>query len=339
MSSFLMNPSNNPYYKIESEKDIKAKNLEVILKIKFDEEKDEIYRIYEISDNRIAVELEKCLKIYSLKTFILLTEINHDNIDNSIELKNKDIAICDYSVVSFYKFTENIYIYYQKIKDEKIFEIYELKNENLILCISHGLNIYSKDKGEYKFLIKMELNETVGNILEIKNNIIIVFLFSRSGTWATADYSPYDLNLLNMETKKGINLSGGTFSRYDDKHIFYGCNFIIKKNKYLLARYAGCFDIYDISNIENDNLKSVKRIYKIKFGINFFPIMFETLCDYDDDNFIILPSKEIYKYDEKSNKIILLKHNKIEMKLIDMIKLKNNKYVAHSKNELFIFKK
>ena len=128
----------------------------------------------------MAVELNNCIKIYSIKTFKLITEINNERIMTSIELKNKDIALADYSTVKFYKLTGNNYTYYQEISEEKkVFEIYELKNENLILCIRRKLNIYSKDtdKGEYKSILKIELEETVGSILEIKNNILSLFYF------------------------------------------------------------------------------------------------------------------------------------------------------------------
>ena len=130
-----MNPSKEFCSEIESKIEIKE-NKQVMLRIKFDKEKDEIYKVYEISDNRLAVELDKSIKIYSLQTFKLLTEINNERINTSIELKNKDIALTNYYVVNFYKLSDNNYTYYQNIKEEEeIFEIYELKNENLIVCI------------------------------------------------------------------------------------------------------------------------------------------------------------------------------------------------------------
>ena len=162
---------------LESKKESKEKK-EVVLKIQFGKkDDDEIYKIYELSDNRLAVELDKCIKIFSLKNFKLITEINNERIGSSIELKNKDIALINYSDVNFYKLSGNNYKFYQKISEEKkIFEIYELKNENLIICIRRQMNIYSKDKGEYKILLKMKLSETVGSILEIKNNILLIIL-------------------------------------------------------------------------------------------------------------------------------------------------------------------
>ena len=324
-----MNPS-------ESKTESKEKNIQVIFKMKYDKKNDEIYQAYELSNNRLAVELEKSLKIFSLKNFKLITEINNERIGNSLELKNKDIVITNYNVINFYKLSGNNYISYQQIKEEEeIFEIYELKNENLIVCIRYQLNIYSKDKGEYKLLSKIKLEETVGNIFEIKNNILFLFLHSRSGTYATADYSPFYLQLLNLEKKDTIRLNGGCFSRYDDDKTFYGCNFIIKKNKYLLARYADLFDIYII---ENNNIKLIYTI-NAKKNIKDFPINFNTLCDYNDDNFIILPSKDIYKYDEILNKIILIKKFEIGIEeIIDVKILKNNNLIAHNKNELLIIK-
>jgi len=332
-----MNPSKELYSEIEPITEIKE-NKQLITRIKFDKEKDEIYKIYKISDNRLAVELDKSIKIYSLKTFKLLTEINNEKIDTSIELKNSDIALTNYDIVNFYKLSDNKYNYYQNIKEEEeIFEIYELKNGNLIVCIRHQLNIYSKDKGEYKFSLKLELPETVGNIIEVKNNILFLFLLSRSDTFATANYSPYNLDILNLEKRKMDSLCSGIFSRYKNSYTFYGCNFIIKKDKYLFARYACSFDIYNIEDIENNNIKCIYKIFWIKTIQVHLPLFLETLCDYNDDNFIISSSKNIYKYDEKLNKIIFVKKLEIGIeKIIDIKKLKNNKYIGHTKNELII---
>ena len=328
-------------YEKEEEEDKNSKNginkkyLEVKFKIELNKEKDEIYKIYEISNKRIAVELDKKIKIYSLKTYQLITEINHDKINNSIELKNNDITITDYNKVYFYKLSGNNYINYLKFDEkDEIYEIYELKNENLVLCLYRSLSVYTKEQGEYKFLSKFELEETVGKILEIKNNTLFLFLLSREGTFETADYSPYYLLLLNVETKEGKGLALGSFSRYDDETVYYGCNLLLKNNKYLFARYAGHFCIF---NIEDDDIKKIKCIYKID-GISikkYFPSYFVCFCDYDDDSFIILSSRGIYKYDEMENKIILKQNiiNKFE-EMIDIIRLKNNNFIIHSKNEI-----
>ena len=334
-----MNPSKELYPEGESKKEIKE-NKQIISRIIFDKEKDEIYKIYEISNNRLAVELEKSIKIYSLQTFKLLTEINNERIGTSIELKNKDIALTNYSVINFYKLENNNYTYYQNIKEEKekeIFEIYELKNENLVVCIGHQLNIYSKDKGEYKFSLKLELEETVENIIEVKNNILFLFLLSKTGSYLTADYSPFYLEILNLEKRKMGSLFEGCFDYYNyDEFTYHGCTFIIKKNKYLLARYAHLFDIYNFEDMENINIKPIYRVSTMK-NPELTPLFSRTLCDYDDDNFIITSSKSIYKYDEILNKIILVKKLEIGIeKIIDIKKIKNNKLIAHTNNELFI---
>ena len=311
----------------------------MINKIQLDKSKGEIYKVYELSYNRLAVELDNSIKIYSLKTYQLITEIkiNHDEINNSIELKNKDIAITNNSTVYFYKLSGKDYINYHKLEEEKkIYEIYELKNENLILCLRRCLKIYKKEKREYKFLSKLELSETVGKILEIKNNIIFLFLLSRARTFVTADYSPYYLQLINFEKKEIISLSGGCFSRYDDASVYYGCKLLLKNNKYLFARYANLFSIYDI---ENDDIKKAKCIYKIN-GIeiiNLFHLSSINFPDYDDDSFIIISSNGIYKYDEIENKIILKQkiNNKFE-KMRDILKLKDNNFIIHNKNEILL---
>ena len=324
--------------KIIFKNDNEAKHLEVKLKIKIKNEKDEIYKVYELSDNRIAVELNKCIKIYSLKTCQLITEIkNNDYINSSIELKNKDIAITNYSTVYFYKLSDNNYINYLKLEEkEEIYEIYELKNENLILCPRRCLKIYKKENGEYKFLSKFKLNETVGKILEIKNNIVFLFLLSRANSYATADYSPYSLLFLNLEKKQRVYLGGGCFSRYNYKPVYYGCKLLLKNNKYLFARYANSFCIYDI---ENDDIKKTKCIFKLNDIdiIQLFHLSNISFPDYDDDSFIILSSNGIYKYDEIENKIILKQkiNNKFE-KMIDILKLKNNNFIIHNKNEILL---
>ena len=316
------------------------KHLEVKIKIKVNKENDEIYRVYELSDNRLAVELENSIKIYSLKTLQLLTKIKHDNVNNSIELKNKDIAIAGYRIVYFYKLSRNNYINYLKLEEKnkkRIYEIYELKNENLILCFRDDLAIYKKEKGEYKFLSTLKLNETVGKIQEIKTNQLFLFLLSRTGTYATADYSPYYLQILNIDAKEELLLGEGYFSRYDDDSIYYGCNLLLKSNKYLFTGYAGSFCIF---NIEDDDIKNYKCIYKIKDIklLEYFPSSNVSFCEYDkDDSFIILSSKGIYKYDEIDNKIILKQKSIIDIeRIFDIIKLKNKNFIIYKKNEIFL---
>ena len=116
-----MNSLDKPYSEIESKKGDKENKIEVMVKILFEKKNDEIYQVYEISDNRLAIELDKCVKIYSLKNFKLLTEINHERVDNSMELKNKDMVILKYNILNFYKLSENNYVFYQKISEEKKF--------------------------------------------------------------------------------------------------------------------------------------------------------------------------------------------------------------------------
>ena len=94
-------------------------------------------------------------------------------------------------------------------------------------------------------------------------------------------WSPYYLLILDIEEQTLDEVNGGSFSRKDDKYTFYGFNILIKNNgnnKYLFARYANSFDIYDINDIDN-----IKCIYTINREQNLskFPIDFESLCNYE----------------------------------------------------------
>ena len=81
----------------------KDNDFEIIFKLDFknnDEKKEsiegkekeekislEIYKVYEISDKRIAIETEHYLKIYSITNFRLITEIETEHNYKSIEFK------------------------------------------------------------------------------------------------------------------------------------------------------------------------------------------------------------------------------------------------------------
>ena len=175
----------------------------------------------------------------------------------------------------------------------------------------------------------------LGKILEIKINTLFLFLKSRTGTYATADYQPYILELINLENKQRRHLEGGSFYYWDDDDtVYYNCDLLLKYNKYLFLRYADTFSIYDI---ENDDIKKAKCIYMIgkEMLIKYFPSSNVSFSDYDDDSFIVLSSRGIYKYDEIANQIVLKQkiNNEFE-EMIDIIKLKNNNFIIHNKNEI-----
>ena len=67
----------------------------------------------------------------------------------------------------------------------------------------------------------------------------------------------------------------------------------------------------------------------------YFPLPEVFFTDYEDDSFVILSSSAIYKYDEKANQIVLKQKIKTGFeKMIDIIKLKNNNFIIHNKNEI-----
>ena len=149
---------------------MKVPNLKKEFCMDFPEE-TKIYSVTEISNERIAIlDNDKDLKIYSIKTFKLITKINQDYVKNFIELKNKDIVTCSSSKIYFYKLINNInYELYQTIDEaqqgtnitkfiENPFEnqgywdenyyclnsIYELINNNLVSCNSYGIKYIKK---------------------------------------------------------------------------------------------------------------------------------------------------------------------------------------------------
>ena len=355
-SEIEMNSSQNSNYENESEEELleiikskynegekESKNLnninknreiylEIICKIKFNKYLDEIYKVYLLSDKRISIETEHKIKIYSLKTFQLITEIKIESKYNSIELKNKDIAVAHYVNIDFYKLSGKKYILYQKIKDEEeIISIYELKNGNLIAGIHRGLIIYQKEKGQYKLLSKYDMPDHVQKIIEIKDDILFIFCIGGS-SYATADYIPFYLLNLDIKNKKVSNLYSSIVWYGNDKDALFDCNFLIYKNKYLFVRYAQSFDIY---NIEGD-IKFINDKNKKNY---FFHIFSEGFCHYNNDNFIIFPALDICKYDEKSNEFIFV--NKFPFKkdnINEIIKLKNNNFIIYTKNEVYLIK-
>ena len=322
----------------------KDNNLEIIFKLDFnknDEKKEsiegeeeeekislEIYKVYEISDKRIAIETDDYLKIYSIKNFQLITEIKTEYDYESVELKNKDIIIAYYDI-KFYKLTGNNYEFYNTIKQDngKIFCIYELKSENLVFGLSHCLLIYRKKEGEYKLISKIKMAHNVKKIIETKNDILSVFCLAGS-SYATADLIPCNLRKLDIKNKKIKSLNSDCFDWENDRSAFWSCNFYIYKNKYLFARYAKSFDIYDINN----DMKCISKKLKL-----YFSDYFEDICEYNNNKVIIFPSLDIYTYDEKNDAFIFDKKINIKIdKPIGIMKLSNNDFIIYSKYELYL---
>ena len=195
------------------------------------------------------------MKIYSLKTGNIINKINKENIKKIIELKNKDIVLNSSHEIYIYKLLPNKnYELYQTINEfnqgtnimkklvfrrEKfeyynINSVYEMMNGDLVSCNSYGLKIYKKEEnGLYKISIMKELGEEAKNVIEIKNNILIIFFIffeNISYTFHYYDFKIFKFDIENQELTK-INESS-----MNDRHYGSGVpyiSYLLYNNKYL----------------------------------------------------------------------------------------------------------
>ena len=163
-------------------------------------EESYIDKIYELSNNRIAVikivndfPQEEVLKIYSLNNFKLLSEIKlKEKTKNIVELKNKDLVRSFktisykernsnwriFSSFEFYKLYNQKYELFQKIEEEERIDINYILGSmdgNLISFNTYGIEIYSKEKDKYKSISKIKMEDTAMSGYEIEQNKLIIF--------------------------------------------------------------------------------------------------------------------------------------------------------------------
>ena len=143
--------------KSQEENENKYKNLKVNASIEmiWKMKESNIAKIYELSNNRIAVikrehyDFKEELKIYSLNTFKLLLEIKFkEKTKNMVELKNKDLVRAMSSSIEFYKISGQKCELFQKIEEKEIniYFILGLMDGNLVPFNTNGIEIYSKKK-------------------------------------------------------------------------------------------------------------------------------------------------------------------------------------------------
>ena len=168
-------------------KTYKDENLKIDAHIEMIWKMEESYisKIYELSNNRIAIikreeyySEEEELKIYSLNTFKLLSIIKFKGISQIIvELKNKDLVRSISSSLEFYKLSGQKYKLFQKIEEEKINinSILGLMDGNFVSFNTNGIEIYSKEKDKYKSISKIKIEDTAMSGYEIEKNKLIIF--------------------------------------------------------------------------------------------------------------------------------------------------------------------
>ena len=323
-----------PFEKVEEESDYEYEMEEPKLQNEFCinlGDKIGIYSVYELSNKRIAViDIEsKELKIYSWKTGKLVIKITQEYIGNIIELKNNDLVINSSSSIYFYKLLPNQnYELYQTIDENKqrtkkvkelpiespgsieeynLYSVYELLNGNLVSCNSYGIKIYKKDiegKDKLSFIKKIEIE--VRHVIEIKNNVLIIFCDESHLISRTFSYHDFAIYKYDIEKQELTELDK---DRYSDRNFYRALYYFsyILNNKYLFVRFCFKLNVYDIT-------KNAELIYPK--GNNECPIK-EFFGNYDCN-------------------IIIAKIIKIKLKCLDMKikKIKKIKILQFYKNFL-----
>ena len=177
--------------------------FEMMLKLK---EKDNINEILELSNERIAIKIGNKLKIYSLKTFKLLTKIDEHPIDKYIELVNKDLVVKNYSFIYFYKLLDTEqYQLFQTIEEKSTVNcIVKLMNGNLLLtCNDMSINIYGKEGNTYKLLSQNNNEKDCGDAIEIEDNKVVIF--KKSNHSSDREYQIFLYDILTQNKKIIMN--------------------------------------------------------------------------------------------------------------------------------------
>ena len=147
-------------------------SIQLKLKINF---KTDLNKINILQNNRIGIICNNSLIIYSLYNFTEISRIipefpkneneNDYHLKNYIELKNKDLVLWTSRIILFYSLYDAIYVY----------NIIELENGNLVVCIYQGIKLYTKTRVQYCFKYYYSTSYPIINSLGIKANRLILF--------------------------------------------------------------------------------------------------------------------------------------------------------------------
>ena len=275
-----------------------------------------ITSIHKLKNNNIGIIIDSnYLSFYSSNTFKLIHSIEPQK-DNSIinqityfslidfiELKNGDLFLWTSFIIIIYKKSQKTYKLLQIINEKEqgtnytkyssyghnqtqyydLNSLYELRNGDIVSCNSYGLKWYSKKDDKYILISMQKINMKVKKILEIKDNIFIVFQ-KESITYTTRCVLPsrsstnnnYRVSLFNAKNREEIilieNKAYFSSNSRNYERAFSKINYFLK-DKYLFISFANFFYIYDISQ------------NKILFKENGVEIEF--LCDYYNDLVVV----------------------------------------------------
>ena len=319
-----------------------------------------VEKMKELSNNRLGILLEpqvnldfypfnwgiemrhlspQVLLIYSLNTFKEIYKINSDNeIFDIIELKNNDLIIDSFKGIYIYKLSKKKYELFQKI-NEKCISLYGLINSNLILINSEGLNIYHK-KDLYI------LKEHLKNTYEHYSKTIKIIEINKNKLIILNYYEYQDLNkrIGNFERIYLIlyyNIENKIKKQIRKYHNSTDEVDILIKNEYLLIKDDDYLTFYNILNIEDKN--DINDIKTDKIHIKYFPNIYNYLYDF----ILIKYYKEIELYKLVNKSLEFYRNYQFDF-LKEKIGLKNSKYfsiilknnniVIYYSNQIYVIK-
>ena len=303
-------------------------------------------------------------------------ENDEEIVYNFIVLKNSDLVFWTIKRIFFYKLSgnENEYVLYKTMEetyensqkedfdfyfgrnysnlDEPIINsVYELKNGNLITCISTCMKIYTKKNENYTFLSKIDTDTEIKKVFEVKPNQIILMQknYEAGGHCSQTYYCIHTFSLSLYDIEKNLLTKLNKFEervslKYNDISFF-------NNDKYLFIKYGGFkFDIFDInqnmqsinSNNEIIQLKTIDEIYgffrKRTFNVVIEELNIRFLCNYNNDLFFakdLNGNIKLYKFKGKSFEFY--QDFPLSTKdIIGIIKLKDNKLIMYSRQNAFI---
>jgi hypothetical protein len=337
--------------------------LEIVFKLN---ERETISQILELSNERIAINNIKELKIYSLNTFKLITKIdNNKQSVKYIELGSKDLARISVTKIQFFQLSGKEYQLFQTIDEKEVISSFiKLKRGSLLLtCNYKSTNIYEKEKNKYKLISKNNSEKDCEDAIEIEDNKVVIFK-NKSET-------KYHIFLYDIQKKiktilmKDYYVSGKYSREYlnmikNDKYLFvnFGVKNLTSYNRNMMMPFGNyplepptIQKVGYVFNLEKENYMKLQydrfpdKSGEIKAG---YPRSNESKIDFSleivsnyNNNILIARYLDNLKLCEFKNKTFILKKFPLNIKYDDdfkIIKLKNNKFIIYKDNEMLLIK-
>ena len=324
----------------------------------------QIKKALELSHDTIGIlneiRYDVCLfLIYSSKTFTMVKHFDH-HFKDAVKTEDDNLVLCDNHYIYLYKLINNEYVLLQKIEcfaeEKKVYDFYwneddiipndsikfifPLKNNNLIVCSHNEMKIYKNENEQYSYSKTRDMKYYFQEIIEIKPNIIVVYLTKRLGSGCVIRGFNHYISIYNLHNDENKILGQNkSYIRGDDRNKTKN---LIIIDKYLIARYGDNLDIYDIEDnmkLINENDYEIKKtmvgeakVLKCEMPFRYFKMVLK-------NNFILTinsgNSKSfIYKYENKSIKEC--EEFPFNLDDVGIIKLKNDKLLLYFRNQIII---